>query len=276
MKKYFFVMLSVLFLFSACNNEKTSEEELDEVQNQEIVETSQDAALSQNLLEAAAEEADYQIEYRSGGNPPDECPIITRTGPWNSYPNTVTIDWGTEGCEGARGNILKGKIIVEITGPINEEGSTRTKTTEDFSINDVQIEGTRVKTNTGTNSLGNHSFSRIVNVDFTFPNGDNAHWEAEHFLVQTEGGGTPTMLDNAFEITGSSSGINRHGSTYVSEIIVPLVKRKDCGWVESGTRTIVRNDNSALFDYGDGSCNRIAELTLPNGQTRNIVLQRWW
>lgn len=276
MKNYFFVVLSTLLIFSACTNDSNTED-MNELTTQEMVETTEDAAISQTLIEVAADEADYQIEYRSGGgNPPDECPVITSEFPRGTYPNTITIDWGTDGCEGPRGHILMGKLIVTISAPMNEDGATKTMTTENFFVDGAQLEGTRTKSNTGTDALGNKSYSRSVDLTITFPDGDQAQWQANHFLSQIEGGETITLFDNVFQITGNSSGVNRNGGTYSSEIVEPLVKRKDCGWVESGLRSITRNDRNGELNYGDGECNRLAEVTLPNGQVRNIILRRWW
>ncbi|MEK7255799.1 MAG: hypothetical protein AAB316_13700 [Bacteroidota bacterium] len=157
-------------------------------------------------------------------------------------------------------------------------GAIRTITLVDFSIDEAQIEGTRTLTNLGFDAGGNVSFNRTVTGGkITFPNGKVATWEADHTLTQTAGGGTPFVwIDNDFEITGGSSGINRNGKAFTVEITQPLLKRAVCFWASAGEITLTVGDKTASIDYGDGDCDRKAIVTLPNGSTHEILIRRWW
>ena len=272
MKKSVFNLLlifSILAFFSSCQKDETTVEE--------NITSSEDLATMQNLLDDAEETADAEIELRGGGGGTNtDCPTVTFEQPWGNFPNTVTIDFGTDGCVGPNGRVRKGQIVINFTDQLSNAGAIKTVTLVDFFIDEVQVEGTKTITNNGTDPDGNINFTRIVSgAKITYPDGDVATWEATHNLVQVEGGNTLTIWDNVYEITGGSNGVNRNGIPFVGEIIEPLVKKLGCIWIVAGVRTlIVNSDKTFTLDYGNGVCNRWAELTLPNGDTKTIAIRR--
>ena len=264
-------MLSLLFalplLFIACNKEDQS------VQDMEVT-TSQDVLVAQDLFQDTEEEVDYELGTR---DPEDLCPIVTVVPGDGTYPRTVTIDYGTEGCEGWNGRIRKGIIEVTLTDTMANPGAVRTVNFINFSVDDVQIEGTKTLTNTGLNGEGQLTFTRVVsNASLTFPNGDVAEWEAAQQITLIEGTGTPERIDDVVQIEGNSSGVNRNGKAFSSEITVPLIKPFVCPWAVSGVRSVTVNDHTWTLDYGDGTCNKIALLTRPDGTTKTVLIHRWW
>ncbi|HEX8059781.1 MAG TPA: hypothetical protein VF473_02550, partial [Cyclobacteriaceae bacterium] len=50
---------------------------------------------------------------------------------------TITIDFGTDGCTDSKGNIRKGKVMIEFKGRRFMPNSTITTTTDGYSINGV-------------------------------------------------------------------------------------------------------------------------------------------
>lgn len=269
MKKNLF-LLSLLFalplLFVACNKEAN--------ENEMEITTSQDVLTAQDLIQDTEEEVDYELGTR---DPENLCPIITVSPADGSYPRTVTLDYGTEGCEGWNGRIRKGIIQVTLTDTMVNAGAVRTVEFLGFSVDDVQIEGTKTLTNNGLNGEGQLTFTRVVsNASLTFPNGDVAEWNATQQITLIEGTGTPERLDDVISIVGGSSGVNRHGKAFTSEITVPLIKPFVCPWAVSGTRTVTVNDHTWTLDYGDGTCNKIALLTRPDGTTKTVLIHRWW
>ncbi len=270
MKKNHF-LLGLLFalplLFTACNKDRWLDGDTE-------LTTSQDVLTAQDLIQDTEEEVDYELGTR---DPEDLCPIVTVSPADGTYPRTVTIDYGTEGCEGWNGRIRKGIIQVTLTDTMIHEGAVRTVTFIGFSVDAVAIAGTKTLTNNGLNAEGQLTFTRVVSdASLTFPNGDVSEWEATQQITLIEGTGTPERIDDVIQLEGGSSGINRNGKPFTSEITVPLIKPFTCPWVVSGTRSVTVNDHTFTLDYGDGTCNKTALLTRPNGTTKTVLIHRWW
>ncbi|MBK7407533.1 MAG: hypothetical protein IPL49_14480 [Saprospirales bacterium] len=266
------LLLSMLFalplFFTACN--KDTQDPADDTE----ITTSEDVLTAQDLIEDTQEEIDYELENR---DPEDDCPIITVDPNDGTYPRTITIDYGIEGCEGWNGRIRKGIILITVTDTMINEGAMRTVEFVNFSVDDVQIAGTKTFTNNGLNADGQLVFTRVVSdASLTFPNGDVAEWNATQTLTLIEGAGTPQRFDDVMQIEGGSNGVNRHGKAFTSEITEPLIKPRACPWIVSGIRTVNVNDHTWTLDYGDGECNKVATLTRPDGTTKVVLIRRWW
>ena len=272
--------LLLAMLFTACQKDNTNDL-TDQESTQLMMMSSEDNSTAQDLYQDVEDQVDMAIDSRNGGgggaNP--LCPQVTVDPSWDVFPHTVTIDYGTDGCEGPNGRIRKGIIMVEQTKALFVEGAVRTATFIDFSVDDAQIFGTRSLANNGYDDNGNVTFTRTVSgAKIIFPNGDETTWQSDEVLTQIEGGNTPLiLLDNVFEITGTASGVNRQGDAFVAEINEPLLKKKTCPWIVDGTVGLEVAGHSLSLDYGDGGCDKYGTLTLPNGTTEEVKLRRrWW
>ncbi|MCO6479062.1 MAG: hypothetical protein J5I94_20675 [Phaeodactylibacter sp.] len=269
-------LLLLFAVFAAFSLALTScqKEEAEDPAIEEGLVTDEDVTTASNLFQDTEDEVDYQIETRGGGL---DCPTVTITPDDGAFPRTVEIDFGPDGCEGPNGRIRQGMIIVNQTAPMPEPGATRTITFDNFFVDGVQVQGVKTITNQSAGADGNSVFTRtITGGSLTFPNGGIATWEASHTLTQVAGGETPIMIDNIFEITGGSSGVNRNGVAFTAEITSPLVKRKNCRWLVAGVKTITVNNRTRTLEYGDGECDRIATVTYPNGFSREVLIRNWW
>jgi hypothetical protein len=236
--------------------------------------TSEDVSSTDYLIDDSEEVTETMIDFRSGG---EDCPTVTFLNPEGTFPNTITLDFG-DGCEGPKGHVRKGIMIIEQSAPKSEAGATRITTFDNFFIDQVQVEGVKTWTNNGYNENGFLSFTREVeNGKLTFPNGKFISWSSSRTMVLVEGGDTPERLDDVFEVTGSKSGINRQGIAFNSEIVSPLIKPRNCKWTVSGLIEITVGDKVRTIDFGNGECDRLAEVTFPNGMTKVIKIhRRWW
>lgn len=187
------------------------------------------------------------------------------------FPKTVTIDFGTA-CTGKDGRTRSGKIISVFTGHLAEAGKSVTTTFDNYYVDSFKIEGTHKITNTSTSN--NRSFNVVVTGGkITKPNGKWFTWDSNKVIVQVEGNGTPRWpFDDKFEITGSKSGSNSEGKTWSATIVEKLIRTGDCRWIKKGVVTLTRNDRVATLDYGDGTCDNKATITI-NGQTKEITLR---
>ncbi|MEZ4920000.1 MAG: hypothetical protein R2792_12930 [Saprospiraceae bacterium] len=256
----------VALAFTACNKNTDSDKEA-------MTTTSEDIATSQDFSEEIDLDADMIIEERGGGGG-GLCPAVSFAQPYGTWPNSITIDFG-DGCEYPEnsGRILTGIIHIEQSAARFTPGAVRTKTFEDFTIDDVQVEGTKTWTNNGQDAAGLWSFTKTAEMTLTYPDGASGNWTHNHTSTLIEGGETITHFDNVWSTTGYTEGTNRNGVAYSATIAEPLIKKAFCRWISAGVIDFTRDDRNASLDFGDGTCDRFGQLTLDNGDTITIRLR---
>jgi hypothetical protein len=80
-------------------------------------------------------------------------------------------------------------------------------------------------------------------------------------------------LDDVYSITGSSSGtvyIGTNSFQWTATITQPLIHKFLCPWNVSGAIEITSANAKSTFDFGDGTCDRKASLTI-NGNIFEII-----
>jgi hypothetical protein len=198
--------------------------------------------------------------------------VITVTPEDNTYPKTVTIDFGA-GDTCPDGKFRKGKIVLNFTGPIRHPGSVVTITLVDFQIGRAKVEGTKVITNLSEN--GHIKFSvQITDGKVTFPNGRGYKHERLKYVTQIEGGDTDEIVDDVYSIEGHSQTEYHNGTIITLNTEQALIKKTICPWISDGTLKIKINDYQFLLDYSypdDGSCDNKALLTW-NGKEKIVIL----
>ena len=207
-------------------------------------------------------------------NNPAGCFTVTVTPKIRQqFPKTVTLDFGG-GCIGRDGKMRKGKIVTIFTGPMRIPGSKTSTTFLDYSVDTFAITGTVTVENT---SLSNKQAWRMEVIDGKVTNTQNGFWRKYAGVkerVQTEGNGTPLYLqDDVFKISGNAQGSNSRGNEWGSKITNAIIRKYSCNWRSKGTVEINRKNNTALatLDYGDGTCDDKATLTI-NGVSYTITL----
>jgi hypothetical protein len=119
--------------------------------------STENTSSAEDVLRMDMEENDFTAEELYVSNPCNlnlsqiisSCAVITESS--TTFPKTITIDYGT-GCVDAKGRTKKGKVFVTLNREIQQTGSIREVTFENFFINEVQISGTRRAENTGLNA----------------------------------------------------------------------------------------------------------------------------
>jgi hypothetical protein len=220
-----------------------------------------------------------EILYRNSNServatPDDRCFTVTvdPKGP-NTFPKTVTLDFGS-GCTGKDGKVRSGKIITVFSGPMLISGSKATTSFEDYNVDSFSISGTQIVENTSSsNKLAwtvTINDGKVTNTE----SGRWVQWNAIHEHTQTEGNATPfNPLDDVYQITGNSSGNNSNNNSWTTEITQPLIRSFICRWREKGqiTFTLTAHQISAVLDYGDGTCDDKATITI-KGKTFPVTL----
>lgn len=198
-----------------------------------------------------------------------ECANVER----DTVNQVITIDFG-DGCEGRRGRVRSGKIIVTYDGNRRTVGSFRSVSFENFFVDSTQIEGTRTKTVTAVDA---ENLSITVDITLTggkltFGDGTFATREAQKTRVwdfDADG-------DHVTTISGSASGVNREGVDYSMDITEDIVFQRSC-WRAgvfvpvSGIKMFSVGENTAIIDYGDGACDNLATKTV-DGVSEEIEL----
>ena len=207
-----------------------------------------------------------ELETRS------RCVDVQAAQPKGTFPNTITLSF--EGCTNPAGHSIDGQIIITVTGPMHVPGSVKTSTFVDFFIDGVQVSGNKMVTVAAIDTEGNVTLERSSDLEFIFEDKILRSWTAEHTLVQLSGGDTRFRMDDAWSITGSAEGTNARKGEFAIQILEALIKKGDCPWIVSGVKEITASGQTFLINFGDGSCDNKAILTLPDGETREIVLGR--
>jgi len=185
-------------------------------------------------------------------------------------PRVLTISFGSTGVKGKRGNTLKGKIKVAITAKPYNLGAKRTITFVDFYVNN-----NRVKGNKTTIYNGNESWSISANDTILTTDNKTIIWKTDRTRKRVEGSATPTVfIDDKYEITGNSSGVNKNGKefTMVIDNNKPLVLDGAYPYFVSGAITITSEKNTILVDYGSGTKDAKATATV-NGVSKEFSLR---
>lgn len=230
---------------------------------------------TEDVLKTELEDGDFLKEEEIASNPCSfdytsllaPCAVVTESS--STFPKTVTIDYGT-GCQDANGRTKKGKIIINVSGDMRTQGNTRTVTFENFYINDIKIEGSRNAENTGPNSSGNIVVKITGNITAT----NSEHSRSINFTRYREwisGISTCEIADDEFHITGSGTATGRRGIDIPINITEKIVlKPGTCKYPLSGKIDIGSSTRGVIINFGDGTCDNIAEATT---KRRNKTVQ---
>lgn len=179
---------------------------------------------------------------------------------------TITFD---EGCEDRHGNVISGTITkVKTISGTNKE---KTVTFEGFSINGFVINGTKDFVFNSSNGNGNREMTGSVNLSIETEKGTITKVGTRTVEI-TAGGNTDTCKDDEKTINGSAVYTNAAGESRSVEITTALVKPANCRYIASGVKEFTRDGNTAILEYGDGTCDKIATKTAADGTVTEIKL----
>lgn len=201
-----------------------------------------------------------------------DCAVITVTPNDNTYPKTVTIDFG-DSCRGNDGKVRRGKIVLHFTGPVRRPGSVVTLTFIRYYVNRVHIQGTKVFANLSDPPVHKWSIA-VVDGRVTFPNGRGYSYEGTKTVTQIAGMLTGQVRDDIYKITGRSKTTFNNGITINLNTESPLIKKVACHWISEGTLKIKINDRVLMLDFGfpnNGHCDNKALLTWNSGNNQRLI-----
>ncbi len=201
-------------------------------------------------------------------------PIITVDKPDSlNFPKIITIDFGTTGYIDNRGDTLKGKVIITVSDKIWKSGASKTIKLVDFYVNGNNVKGSKSIVNNGLNAAKNPSYTTTVSDTIIRVDKSTIIRNASRTRVRIDNNGTTKLFwDDKFSITGSTSGVNAKGVAYTVVITNPLIIYNNYPYFVKGTVTTNTETRTAVLDYGDGTKDRKATLTI-NGVTKDIILK---
>lgn len=188
------------------------------------------------------------------------------------FPKKVVLDFGS-GCE-VKGRVRKGKIITVYSGPLHRPGSKAVTEFDGYQVDNLQITGRHEIQNTTEPGSNQRRFTRTVtNAKVTeATTGVWRSWSGTTIMRQVEGNGTPFWpLDDVYQFIHTRRGESSKGNSWTTETKEPLVKAFTCRWISKGILEITRNGNKGQLNFGDGTCDNEATLTV-NGVSKVIKL----
>lgn len=201
------------------------------------------------------------------------CANITVSPNDSTYPKTITIDFGPDGCLCADGKFRRGAIVIHLTAPIRRPDAVMTITLDNFYLNRAKIEGTKVVTNLSEN--GNIKFTvQVVGGKVTHPNGRGYKYDGIKYVKQIEGGATREVRDDVYSLEVRSKTEYNNGLVINLNTETPLIKKTICHWISDGTLKIKINSRILFLNYGapsNGDCDNKALLTWNNGSNQLLV-----
>ncbi|WP_420318258.1 hypothetical protein [Ekhidna sp.] len=271
MKKLLFITAVAFMAFlSSCSDDET-------IGSDSIVEELD--IDSEATLESNYEDVDIIVEagmesISSNGriNRDDilDCANITH----DEENKTVIIDYG-DGCEGPGGRVRAGQIVITYSDHRLIPGAFREATFQNFSIDEVKVEGTRRVENVSESMDDHPTFSiTLTGGKLIFDDGTEATRESSRTRTWIRAN---NPLGDEAHVDGNASGSRRDGVGYSMEILERLVYKREC-WARgifipvAGVKQFTSGDNVAIVDYGDGECDNVVTVTINGGEPFEVVI----
>lgn len=213
------------------------------------------------------------MEGRMGMHYEDgQAPIVSIDTAEAGYPITITIEYG-DSTATKHGRIIGGTVKIEISGEKNTDGSTRMISYINCTIDSIGINGTCTETFNGDNTA-TRKMTIASEVKFTLADGTVINRTGTQVREWLKGLETPLERDDdMIQVTGNVDVTSSTGDTYSRMITDPLIQLGDCRHPVQGIVQYSQNGTViATLNYGDGTCDNLAELTSA-GETTEIELK---
>lgn len=280
-----FVSLLCLTIFVGCSTNESTDAGANSktITTDDVVANSEIDATVDDISIIAEDQYSVQQSATSRTSTPVKsilpvCATITTVLTNDTF--TKTIDFGVDGCTLPNGNMVKGKIIISFSKNFLTPSKTISYTLVGFYHNGKLIEGnktiTRELKSTDLLATVHPVTTHSVDVKITFPDGKVYSRTGTRVREMIEGFDTiGNWEDNVFLVWGYNITTFPNGSKYTFTITTPLRIAMSCKmpFPVKGVIEVVKNDAKATLDYGNGDCDKLANITI-NGVTKEIVLRK--
>jgi hypothetical protein len=275
--KFVLIAVSGLLFTVACKKNNSG---IDEIQT--TFELSANQAITDNLTQ---DDNDLLTEAATdnglmGGRPGEvlqsnnmlSCATVTISG--NFPAKNILIDFGA-GCTSVNGVFRKGKINIVLTDSLRKTGSTATLTFDNYYVNTYKKEGTIVWTNNTVQGSATRSWNRkVMNGKITAANGNYWLHTSDINITQTAGVNTIlNLLDDVYQLTGTRTVTNMTGNSRTATTQTPLQKKTICANIDSGILKVQATNHFALIDYGNGTCDNLATVSIDGHAPITVTLR---
>ncbi|NVO10249.1 MAG: hypothetical protein HXX16_09835 [Bacteroidales bacterium] len=255
--------------FSACQKSETTDPLVDSSQDDDQVTALYDNVqseadeVSSAAAKSPAESADYAMLTSGSGTR-----TVVKSFSGDTIVRTITFASFING-NSLNGHVKNGVIVVKVLG-----GPLLTQFVKIVTLQNFTIDGNKIEGKTVTTKTGEHKYSEVLTGGkITLTDGTTYTRAYTHTRTWTAGFDTPLNIwDDVYTIEGNASGVNRKGNTYTHTITNPLVIENDCRWIVQGTIELASNGKTATIDYGMGTCDDMATITI-NGKTTDIKIK---
>ena len=230
--------------------------------------------LSTNVMSArSADSATDQEPKKFKGDKYGDCVSVVV----DEENNTKTITFSEE-CEGKRGQMRTGTMIVTYSETQGESGSFRQVTYDDFYLNGVKIEGTRRTEIISVDENGSKTMrttltdGKMIYEDGTFKT--KSADMTRYIHVENDEKQYSTL-------SGSKSAVSSEGVEFSMQITTPIKFVYDCfgegqrkrGKVPvEGIKVTIDGAQTITTDFGDGTCDTLVEIT-KDGEVETVDLK---
>lgn len=219
-----------------------------------------------------------------------QCRTVSFNPSRDVYPHLKTVDFGS-GCTGPDGLTRSGKKLITVYANWKSasNGTLLTETTfSNFYVDSINVAGNVKIYIDSSCKKGPLALKIVTNKTFTDTKGNTSTFTGVTYWKQIAGDTTTTRTDNIYQITGSASGTEvLDGATALTwssktDPQNPVIKKGDCyyrskGGIEATLKLATGSVFHEYLNYGDGTCDNKATLTINNGTPQEVTLPlRFW
>jgi hypothetical protein len=269
MKKISLLFMLLILSFQSCKKDTQTEIEQQQITTDETkasIEADKETDDMLDLVDAYG--FDDSLSNRSHQLP--SC--VTQTIVRNGADLIITWEFDANGCTMPNGNTYQGTVIITRNIDLTAQQITGTLSFDQFYVNGKHIEGSCDFVRERSNANGNPQSTFNYDFTITFLNGDTASRTGTRIREWIHGFGTPDRNDDVFLVSGNSHIERVNGVVIDALVVTPLRREIPCAHFVSGTVEITKDGQTAVLDYGNGTCDNEATLTLPDGTVRIIHL----
>jgi hypothetical protein len=286
MKHFKSLLLATIFMLFACETEQIADKAIEEsvLENTAII-SAVNLELEIDEVDALFDEISLLVPFNDFITDKSALPQFSKTededDEYRGFGNCVDLEFErgdnsfvfvltyTGECEDRDGNPITGTITSTLA--FNDNGFESTMTIENLTMNGYLINGTRSNIRAKSNENGNPEVSSSVNMTFESEEGKTTKI-GEQTVELSEGADTPSREDDVRTITGFFD-YRTPERSFSMQITTPLVKPSACDYIVSGVKTYTTEEGTSTLDFGDGTCDNLAILTLPDGSQEEITLR---
>ncbi len=267
-----FTTVVALGLFASCqDNERLTGEDAEDVVSESLEDAYFEDVTDMGL--AAIDDKGFGGGRETEDDRFNQCVVISVAEGSTLTEGSLIIDFGdAPGCPGPRGNVRTGIINVAWSnGPAGNLGFTVVYTFDGYTINGVELEGTRTVTRIAATNQNN------VRHSITLEDGI-ASWPDGSFTTRESSFEREWVKDPQNEhvtLDGEASGTNRRGKDYTMVIRETLHYTRACFLTDGihmavkGVKVFTIGGRQIIIDYGDGRCDRSVTVTIGD-MTREV------